>query len=39
MDIADFKGIERFRYLVPSIYLIVWTAMVIGPISASTLYR
>ncbi len=39
MDINDFQGISHFRFLVPSIYLIVWTAMIIGPQTASLLYR
>jgi hypothetical protein len=38
MDINHLKGAENFRFLVPFIYVMVWTAMVLGPVTASTLY-
>lgn len=39
MDIKDFEGISYFRFLVPTVYVLTWLAMVVGPETASLLYR
>ena len=39
MDLKDFEGISYFKFLVPIVYVLTWLAMVVGPETASVLYR
>lgn len=31
MDIKDFKGLAKFKLLIPGIYILSWIGMIFGP--------
>jgi hypothetical protein len=32
MDLKDYEGVEKFKYIVPSIFILNWILMIIGPV-------
>lgn len=38
MDINDFNGINKFKIILPLLYIVNWISMIFGPIFFSTSY-
>jgi hypothetical protein len=32
MDLKDFKGIYKWKFLIPGLYVVSWLLMILGPI-------
>ena len=32
MDLKDFEGAEKYKYIVPSIFILHWVLMFVGPV-------
>lgn len=39
MEISDYKGISYFRFFVPTIFVVCWAGMILGPEFATLPYR
>ena len=39
MDITDFDGNQKFKYFIPSIYIINWILIITGPIFFPVYYQ
>ena len=39
MDIRDFQGLTKYKVIIPIIYLISWTFMLVGPLYFEVLYQ
>ena len=39
MEINDFKGLSYFRFFVPTIFVICWVSMILGPKFTTLYYR
>lgn len=38
MDIKDFKGLTKYKMILPTMYIISWVLMVAGPVFFSDIY-
>ena len=38
MDINDFKGLTKFKVIIPSIYIFSWLTMLTGPVFFDYIY-
>jgi hypothetical protein len=31
MDIKDFQGLTKFKFIIPTLYVCAWISMILGP--------
>lgn len=39
MDIRDFQGLRKYKFIIPTIYVCSWIAMLIGPVFFDVIYQ
>lgn len=39
MDINDFKGLTKFKVIIPAIYIFSWLSMLVGPLYLNKFYQ
>lgn len=39
MDIRDFQGLTKFKFIIPTIYVCSWIAMLFGPVFFDVVYQ